>query len=120
MSPQRRRLLLAPVAAALAMSALWALAQPEERVVRIAARKFVYLPHEITLKKGVPVVLEFTAEDVVMGFSAPDFNVRADIVPGQPARVRFTPDKLGEFTYLCDIFCGDGHESMTGRLRVVA
>jgi len=43
-SPQRRRLLLAPVAAALAASALWALAQPEERVVRIAARKFVYLP----------------------------------------------------------------------------
>ena len=88
--------------------------------MRIAARKFVYLPQEVTLKKGVPVVLEFTAEDVVMGFNAPDFNVRADIVPGQPARVRFTPDKPGEFTYLCDIFCGDGHERMTGLLRVVA
>jgi cytochrome c oxidase subunit 2 len=34
--------------------------------------------------------------------------------------VRFTPDRLGEFTYLCDIFCGDGHERMTGLLRVVA
>jgi len=120
MSPQRRRVLLGPVAAALAVSGLRALAQPQERVVRIAARKFVYLPQEVTLKKGVPVVLEFTAEDVVMGFSAPDFNVRADIIPGRTARVRFTPDKLGEFPYLCDIFCGDGHESMTGHLRVVA
>ena len=55
-----------------------------------------------------------------MGFSVPDFNVRADIVPGQVARVRLTPDKAGTFTFLCDIFCGSGHETMSGTMVVTA
>src|SRR5437879_12026295 len=50
-SPQPRRLLLAPVAAALAASGLWALAQPRERVLRIAARMSVYLPQEDPLTR---------------------------------------------------------------------
>lgn len=92
----------------------------KEKVIKITARRFTYLPNEVTLKKGVPVILEFTSADVVMGFNAPDFKVRADIVPGQVVRVRLVPDKVGTFTYLCDIFCGDGHEQMNGTLRVVA
>jgi cytochrome c oxidase subunit 2 len=89
-----------------------------ERVVKVVARKWVFLPADIPLKKGEPVTLEFTSPDVVMGFNAPDFKLRADIIPGQVAKVRFTPDKTGTFTFLCDIFCGDGHESMSGRLIV--
>jgi cytochrome c oxidase subunit 2 len=55
-----------------------------------------------------------------MGFSLPDFQTRADIVPGKVTRLRFTPDKAGSFTFLCDIFCGSGHETMNGTLNVVA
>ena len=117
---KRRALFHAGVAGLLAAAGVVALAQPKEKVIRITARKFAYLPGEVTLKKGVPVVLEFTAADVVMGFNAPDFNVRADLVPGQVARVRLVPDKVGNFEYLCDIFCGDGHEQMHGRIKVVA
>jgi cytochrome c oxidase subunit 2 len=121
----RRNLLRGAVGALTAAGALWALAaepkpKEKEQVIRIAARKFEFLPHEVTLKKGVPVILEFTTADVVMGFNAPDFNARADIIPGQVARVRLVPDKAGSFEYLCDIFCGDGHERMSGRIRVVA
>jgi cytochrome c oxidase subunit 2 len=53
-----------------------------------------------------------------MGFNLPDFNVRADIVPGKVATVKLTPDKTGTFTFLCDIFCGEGHETMAGQLVV--
>ena len=116
----RRGLVFGILGSALSGLGAWAVAQPQERVVKIVARKFAYLPGEVTLKKGEPVVLEFTSADVVMGFNAPDFNIRADIVPGQVARVRFVPDKTGEFEYLCDIFCGDGHEQMHGRIKVVA
>jgi cytochrome c oxidase subunit II len=91
-----------------------------ERVVKVVARKWVFLPADIQLKKGEPVTLEFTAPEVVMGFNAPDFKVRADIIPGQVAKVRFTADKTGTFTFLCDIFCGDGHEDMSGTLVVEA
>ena len=118
MNSQRRRVLAAGIAAVAFGAA--ALAQPKEKVIRVTARKWVFLPREIRLKKGVPVVLEFVTADVVMGFNAPDFNARADIIPGQMARVRLVPDKAGTFVFLCDIFCGDGHEGMSGQIHVVA
>jgi cytochrome c oxidase subunit 2 len=55
-----------------------------------------------------------------MGFNAPDFGARATIIPGQTARVRIVPNKVGTFTFHCDVFCGDGHEDMDGTIRVVA
>ena len=99
---------------------LRAAAQPGEQVIKILARRFTYTPNKLTLKKGVPVILELTTADVVMGFNAPDFDVRADIIPGQTARVRLVPDKVGTFTFLCDIFCGSGHETMNGTITVAA
>ena len=97
-----------------------AAAQPKEKVIKIAARRWTYSPDKLTLKQGVPVVLELTTADILMGFSAPDFQTRADIVPGQVTRVRLVPDKEGTFTFLCDIFCGSGHETMSGSITVVA
>jgi cytochrome c oxidase subunit 2 len=99
---------------------LRATAQPKEQVIKITARRFTYTPNKLTLKKGVPVVLELTTADVLMGFSAPDFDIRADIIPGRVATVRLVPDKVGTFTFLCDIFCGSGHETMSGTITVVA
>ena len=97
-----------------------AAAQPKEKVIKILARRWTYSPNPITLKKGVPVVLELTTADILMGFSVPDFQARADIVPGQVVRLRLVPDKEGTFTFLCDIFCGSGHETMNGTITVVA
>ena len=94
-------------------------AQPTEQVIKITAKKFDYTPNHITLKKGVPVILELTTQDVLMGFNVPDLGVRADIVPGKVVRVRIVPDKVGTFTFFCDIFCGSGHEDMTGTITVV-
>jgi len=94
-------------------------AEPKEKVIRITAKKFNYTPGEVKLKKGVPVILEFRTQDVLMGFNLPDFNVRADMVPGKVTRLRLTPDKTGTFVFLCDVFCGTGHEEMNGKLVVV-
>ena len=94
-------------------------AQPRERVIKVTAKRFDYSPAHITVKKGVPVVFELKTLDVIMGFNLPDFNVRTDIVPGKLARLRLVPDKTGTFIFLCDIFCGTGHEEMSGQLTVV-
>ena len=95
-------------------------AQGSERVIAVVARKFVFLPSEIRLKLHEPAVLELTAPEVVMGFSVPELKMRTDIIPGQVARLRLRPEKVGTFDYLCDIFCGDGHEGMAGKLIVIA
>ena len=122
MQATRRRLTIALGGLLLGTGTLGlrATAQPKEQVIKILARKFTYTPNKLTLKKGVPVVLELTTADVLMGFSVPDFDVRADIIPGRVARVRLVPDKVGTFAFLCDIFCGSGHETMNGTITVVA
>lgn len=104
-------------AAAIGLSGT-AAASADEQVIRLTAKKFEYDRREIVLKKGVPVVLELTSSDRVHGFNLPDFGVRGDAVPGVVTRIRFTPDKTGQFVFFCDIFCGDGHEEMNGTLIV--
>ena len=102
----------------LASVVVYVAAQPAEQVIKVTAKRFDYTPAEIRLKKGVPVVLEFTSQDVVMGFNVPDLGTRTDIVPGTVTRVRFVPDKVGTFDFYCDIFCGAGHEEMNGTIIV--
>ncbi len=119
---QRRTIAVAGTAALLmgASAATYLFARPAgERSVRMVARRFDYSPAELTVKKGVPLVLELTSSDVLMGFNLPDFNVRADMVPGRITTLRFVPGKTGTFVFYCDIFCGSGHELMQGTLTVV-
>jgi len=119
----RRRLLLQGIVAAGLVAAtgrMLVLAQAKPRVIPITARKFEYDPAVVTLKLNEPVVFQLKTLDVVMGFSVPDFGVRGTIVPGQVIEVPMTPTKTGEFIFLCDVFCGSGHENMEGTMHVVA
>ncbi len=92
----------------------------EAKTVRITAKKFEFIPAEVTLEAGVPVILELSTEDVTMGFDAPGLSLHAEIVPGKVTRLAFTPGKPGTFDYICDIFCGEGHEDMSGVIKVIA
>lgn len=86
--------------------------------IGILAQKFDFTPDEIKLKRGETVTLVVTALDRVHGFKIPQLGIRTDVIPGEDARITITPDKVGEITFLCDVFCGDGHEDMNGTLIV--
>jgi cytochrome c oxidase subunit 2 len=107
-------------AGAIALSSLaaLALAKPKARVIKVVAKKFEFVPGEIHVKQGETVTLQFTAPEVTMGFNLADFNLRTDIVPGKVVSLELTPDRTGTFTFLCDVFCGSGHEDMSGMLIV--
>jgi cytochrome c oxidase subunit 2 len=90
----------------------------KERVIKIVAQRFSYTPNEIVLNTDQPVRLEFTSIDFVHGFKIPDLNIRADLPPGQVTTIRLTPQKAGVFDFLCDNFCGSGHEEMNGKIIV--
>lgn len=90
----------------------------EPRVVKIVAKKFEFVPNEIRVRQGETVTLEFTAPEVPMGVNLADFAMRTDIIPGKPSTLRLTPNKVGTFTFVCDLFCGSGHEDMSGTLIV--
>ena len=95
----------------------FAMAQSKQ-VIKVTAKKFEYSPSEIKVKKGVPVVLEFTSLDRLHGFACPALGIRSDIEPGKTSTIEFTPQTAGTFPFHCDNFCGSGHGGMKGTIVV--
>ena len=93
-------------------------ADQKEIVIKVTAKKFEYSPSSIKIKRGIPVILEFTSLDRVHGFHCPKLGVRTDIEPGKVSRVRILAQKAGVYEFYCDVFCGSGHEDMTGKIIV--
>lgn len=114
------RAVLAPVAIGTLAGgvAYKASSQAVPRRIAIKASKFEFSPAEITVERGRPVTLVITATDYAHGFDLSDFKVRRDLVPGKEVEATFTPDKMGRFVFVCDNFCGDGHDDMSGVLIV--
>src|SRR5687767_4225993 len=110
----RRRSMVALLAGSALGVARLAADTPAE--IRISARKFEFHPHTITTRVGRPLTLVLTSEDRIHGFKIPDLGLRADLVPGQETRLTLIPEKPGGFAFLCDVFCGDGHDDMEGTL----
>lgn len=107
-------LIAAGAAALLGGRALHSIAQPAPHRIAIEARKFEYTPDQVSVTLGQPVTLVISSPDFAHGFSLPDFGLRADAVPGKDVEVTFTPNKAGRFAWVCDNFCGEGHDEMSG------
>ncbi|MBV8618822.1 MAG: cupredoxin domain-containing protein [Curvibacter sp.] len=118
-TPLQRRQWLGGAALVLGLgSSAWALGAARPRVIRVVARKFEFVPREIRVRRGETVELQLSAPEVPMGIHVIGLELRADIVPGQVTRLRLTPEQEGRFDFLCDVFCGSGHEDMSGVLVV--
>lgn len=121
-SRTNRRLSL--VVAVVMVSVIWTWvpavsAQTEAKTINITARRSVYDPNEITLKKGQPVVLIVKSLDVPHGLRLPELNIDMKIKKGGSSQVQFTPEKTGDFVGHCSVFCGSGHGSMKLTIHVV-
>ena len=92
----------------------------EPRVIEMTAHRFAYEPNEITLKAGERVVVAIRSLDFVHGMNIPDLGMRLDLVPGRVTRLELQPKAPGTIDFVCDNFCGDGHEEMHGRFVVTA
>ncbi len=83
-----------------------------------------FIPREIHLPKGKPVLFKIRARDVLHSVFAPHFRLKMDAVPGMPTHFWFVPTKSTEdmraetgnpdFNYeiACTEVCGRGHFSM--------
>ena len=120
--PSRRRVLQGALAAAgmAALGAGFAQGTAAPRVIEMTARRFVYEPSEIALKAGERVVLAIRSIDFIHGMNIPDLGLRIDLVPGRVTRLELQPKAAGVIDFVCDNFCGEGHEEMHGRFIVRA
>ena len=90
----------------------------EIKTFDIIAKSWEFIPSIIEVNKGDKVILDIESIDVAHGVSISEFGVREYLNPGKSITVEFIADKSGEFTFFCNVYCGDGHGNMRGRLIV--
>ena len=88
------------------------------RRIEVSVKRFEYLPAEVTVKKGEPVVLALTTQDVAHGLKFKELNLNTKLEKGKTSELAFTPTTAGDFVGHCSVFCGSGHGSMTLTLHV--
>ena len=73
----------------------------------------------LELKKGQTYRLHLSSLDWQHGFSLQPTNINIQVHPGLEHVVTLTPTQTGEFSVVCNEFCGAGHHTMVGRIHVV-
>ena len=95
--------------------------RPEvDRVIRVVAERFVFVPSRIRLQLGETVELRIRSLDTNHGFRIEKTGVNA-IIPKRgkgDARILFRAREKGVFRFHCSKACGAGHTIMRGRIVV--
>jgi cytochrome c oxidase subunit II len=94
-------------------------ASDNPKVIEISAKKFEFTPSQITLKKGETVTLRLSSSDRVHGFMSKPLKIDTDIPNDTTKDIAVTPDTAGDFTIICDHYCGTGHGNMKMKVTVV-
>ena len=83
----------------------------------IQARQWQWYP-VLKLKKGETYKLHLSSLDVQHGFSIQPLNMNFMVLPGYDYVLTLTPTTSGEYSIVCNEFCGIGHHVMIGKILV--
>ncbi|WP_153732444.1 cytochrome c oxidase subunit II [Sporosarcina obsidiansis] len=72
----------------------------------------------IRVPKGSTVLFQITTRDVVHGFQVAGTNVNMMVEPGHISRYETVMKNDGDFTIVCNEYCGIGHHLMFGTVEV--
>lgn len=93
-------------------------APPPGADVYLLGRMWAWEP-VLQLEKGAEYTLHLSSLDVNHGFSLAPVNLNFQVLPGYDYGLRITPTEAGEFTIVCNEFCGINHHAMVGRVVVL-
>lgn len=83
----------------------------------LVARMFQWYPI-LQLQEGETYRLHISSTDIQHGFSLQPMNMNFHIMPGYDHVLTITPTRSGEYTIICNEFCGIGHHQMIGKILV--
>jgi cytochrome c oxidase subunit 2 len=83
----------------------------------ITGRMWQWYP-ALRLRKGETYRLHLSSLDLQHGFSLQPLNMNFQVLPGYDHVLTLTPTSTGEFTIVCNEFCGIGHHNMSGKIIV--
>ena len=72
----------------------------------------------LRLRMGETYRLHLSSLDLQHGFSLQPLNMNFQVLPGYDHVLTLTPTSKGEFTIVCNEFCGAGHHAMSGKIIV--
>ena len=58
------------------------------------------------------MTLAVTSEDVTHGFFSRPLHFDEDLAPGKTVSIPLAPTEPGQYTVICDHYCGSGHGGM--------
>jgi cytochrome c oxidase subunit 2 len=90
---------------------------PEGSDVYLIARLWQWWPI-LELEKGKSYRLHLSAMDYQHGFSLQPENINIQVLPGYEHVIKVTPNRAGEYSIVCNEFCGINHHTMVSRLYV--
>ena len=85
----------------------------------VLAQAWSFTPRELEIPVGSKVTIYVTSTDLQHGFKITDTNINFMVIPGQVSKLVYTFEDVGEFPYICHEYCGSGHASMYGTVKVV-
>ena len=86
--------------------------------VYLVAKMWTYDPEEIEIPVGSTVDFYLTSKDVVHGFHINDKGVNMMAVPGTINKITTKFEEAGTYRFVCNEFCGAGHQEMMGKIIV--
>lgn len=116
--PSRRRW-LQRLCALVALPAL----QPEpevsgRRAFTLVARKFVFEPEVIDVRRNDVVQLTIRSTDIAHSFTVDAYRIQKRIPPGGEITFAFRADEVGRFPFYCSMRADPGCQDMRGELIV--
>lgn len=86
--------------------------------VYIVARMWSFDPDEFEIPAGSTVDFYLTSKDVVHGFHINEKGVNMMAVPGSINKITARFNEVGVYRFVCNEFCGTGHQNMAGSIIV--
>jgi cytochrome c oxidase subunit 2 len=86
--------------------------------VYLIGRMWLWYP-VLELERGQSYRLHLSSLDLQHGFSLQPININVQVHPGYEHVLTVTPDRSGEYSIVCNEYCGLGHHSMLGKIFVV-
>ena len=85
----------------------------------MVAARYGFYPSSVEVPVDTPVKIRIASADVLHGVHVPFTNYATMVVPGYVAEVNTRFNRTGDFSLLCNEYCGLGHDHMWSRLKVV-
>ncbi len=89
------------------------------KTIEIHAKRFAFVPAEITIKQGQSVQLELISDDVIHSLRIDALHVNVRMPVNEKVETTITAGQTGNFTGRCGVYCGNRHGEMLFTVHVI-